>query len=278
MTQATLKAGANHQDPLALKILEQLGAHPRKHLDEDDISAVLESLECVHPAAGTVDRVKLRSAINEEVHATNCVHALLVDRTPIHERATELSKVQNALVRAQEAIKFGGPWPLATSPLLNRLALEADKLAGRCEPATIESWRAMASTAFPDSDLISGFFAEHFHAEGVCLPSDEAAAQVLQAVNGLDLLVHLMGLLLATLREKQGKLTKLPDYARYELILELVPIFELFFHQAATITREGACCTFLAAVLTRCEGKQIDPAGAWAAWRKARRWSRESGD
>jgi hypothetical protein len=170
------------------------------------------------------------------------------------------------------------------------MAVEHDRLAdlqNAREPVTLARAQrdavvayAAATAEFPgfaDDELCSKIFGAIPHALTLTIPSDEATKQVNGALEGFDLLVRLLTEHVATLQRRQTMLgtKKRPrnaDYARYVLILDLVRLFEGIFQQPAKITREGACCQFLSAVLSRCEGKELDPDGAYDSWRKARRW------
>src|SRR5262249_14365563 len=197
---------------------------------------------------------------------------------------------QHALETAQSAIN-----PTSKErdhhALHHCMALEFDRLAdpnSAREPVTIGGSQTMAiaecTASFPDfleHDVLCRVLREVPHGLLLSIASDEATQQVKKALDGLDLLVRLLSQHVATLERRQAwlgtkKSPRSADHARYVLILDLVRIFESTFGQPAAITREGACCRFLSAVVSRCEGKKLEPNGAYDSWREARRWLQTS--
>jgi hypothetical protein len=67
---------------------------------------------------------------------------------------------------------------------------------------------------------------------------------------------------------KQGK--RQPKTSRYVFIWRLSVIFESYFDQAPTTTRDGPWCSFLAAVFSRREG-ELSNSGAYDLWRNAQK-------
>jgi hypothetical protein len=70
------------------------------------------------------------------------------------------------------------------------------------------------------------------------------------------------------LRTQKGP--KRHDYQRYWLVEDLADIFEAMFKRQASRHADGPWCSFLAAVLSRCEKKDMSNEGALWLWKQVR--------
>jgi len=235
-----------------------------KYLDDGEIARVYRA------AGGTSYNIEdkksqLSCRINLRLWLANELHS--ARSAPPNENFQRLTRVEDAVRELQHALK--------AYPLIGRvLAWEVDRLEGSpySGPASFEMVRA----ELPDKHGARVFLLTQ---AGVIVPSPKAKEWVREFIQNVAKVRELMEHAWASERKRQASLgtdqkqAKRADYIRYALVDNLADAFSDISGKSPAATRKGPWCSFLAAVLSCSEGKELDNGnGAYRIWRDTKMW------
>lgn len=236
-----------------------------KPLRAKDIDAILEDAGL---DVSRELREELRLHINLKISILGALRDGRRKATPgikIHE----YGKIAAAANRLMAALK-------GCDDAQTALSYEWDRLVGSAsskKPASIDQLRA----EFAGSSEVSILAA---HRAGAIVPRSEAKQAVRKAWSMVALLERLATNAAESERRQQERLNtrsspRRTDDARLGLVTVVAAIFQHFLKKRPTTSQEGCWIRFLAAFLSRLEGKALSIEGAKSVWLDARRWRRK---
>ena len=246
-----------------------------RRLDKGDIAGVLVAMG-IQTEKGSQDKhrklLELQRSINRHVKIANERRSVRDNSAP-HATIALLQKIQNAATELQAALH-------ACPGVARVFAYAVDRNEGNpCYKRAADPQELQAE--FPElggenwgETLLRLFLSR----SGVMLPSAEAKATVERALQSVAQVEHLSKLAIARERDRQiflgtdKRQVKRADDVRYLLIAGLASTYEAIFGVAPTATRTGPWCSFLAAVLTCCEDREMNIDSAYRIWRKTIQW------
>ena len=100
-----------------------------------------------------------------------------------------------------------------------------------------------------------------------------------EAMNGMRIISHLLSRCETKQRKRRDHKSRRrqPDLERYFLVTQLADVYHRTFAKCPKGSRDGPWCTFLAEVLSRCEGQPLGNEGAQSLWLLARAAAVERG-
>jgi hypothetical protein len=231
-------------------------------LSAEDIAAILEETEI---DADRVLQEELRLHINIQISIFGVVRDGRRQAAP-GVKFAEYQKIASAAKRLKAAFK-------ACDDAQTALSYEWDRLAGSDSaknPASVDQLRAEFAEA---GDVLIHVA----HRIGAIVPSSEAKRSIQEASLSVALLEKLANNAAENERRQQKRFNtksgpRRTDDARLGLVTVVAAIFQHFLKMRPTTSQEGKWVKFLAALLSKLEGKPLSIEGAKSVWLDARRW------
>ena len=210
--------------------------HRWRSLDDNDIKAVLESLSPRWRTIVAPDA--LRYAINDSIEEVALdFHGWGVGAAP-HVRRKELYRLRGALLRVFKCLGDHGVMSFQLQSALGK-----HRTSIPVAPSALETLPLVGIGEAIDALRLLWLAAAE------CDAREEQRQEELGTKNA----------------------PRRVDDLRYMFVEELAGVFETMFKTKVSQKAEGPWCSFLAVVLSRCEGKKLTKAGASSLWKQIRR-------